>query len=47
VAVVVGESAAIAAGAREEGILLERLLGGLHALPPRDPLTLEPRGGQP
>ena len=47
VAVVVGDRAAIAAGAREDGILLERLLGGLRALPPRDPLTLEPRGGQP
>ena len=46
VAVVVGDRARILAGAREDSIAIDRLLGGLRTLPPRDPLTLEPRGGE-
>jgi zinc protease len=43
VAVVVGDRAQLLAGAAAAGIRLERLLGPLQPLPPRDPLTLLPR----
>ena len=42
VAVVVGDRDAILAGARADHVDLARLLGPLHELPRRDPLTLAP-----
>jgi zinc protease len=42
VAVVVGDRARVLAGARADGVVLERLLGPLRELPRRDPLTLAP-----
>jgi zinc protease len=43
VAVVVGDRAALLAGAAAEGVTLEQLFGGpLRALPRRDPVTLDP-----
>jgi hypothetical protein len=42
VVVVVGDRAKLLAGARADGIDLERLLGPLHELPRRDPRTLLP-----
>ncbi len=41
VAVVVGDRAALLAGAAADGVALERLFGPLNALPRRDPATLE------
>jgi len=42
VAVVVGDRARVLAGARADGVALERLIGPLRELPRRDPLTLAP-----
>ncbi|HXT20596.1 MAG TPA: insulinase family protein, partial [Thermoanaerobaculia bacterium] len=42
VAVIVGDRAALLAGAAADGVDLERQLGPLHALPRRDPASLEP-----
>jgi zinc protease len=43
VAVVVGDRAEVLAGARADEVDLAQLLGPLHDLPRRDPLTLAPR----